>query len=136
RLDACRVLCQKGDPRANLASLDLMSRPRSPAGFVRATVVATLGLALLVTAIACDHETDHPYGRGLYVRASWQEARDVVGHRVHVVEQKIACPECHDMTGAEVDQPRPSACASCHAREAQIDHAIEQAREKLGAASP
>src|SRR5690606_33344583 len=40
------------------------------------------------------------------------------------------------LKGEEIDRPRPSACASCHTREAQIDHAIEQAREKLGSASP
>jgi hypothetical protein len=113
-----------------------MKRPRSQAGPPAAALVIAWGLALLASAVACGQEGDHPYGRGLYVRASWQEARDVVGHRVHVIEHKIACNECHDMTGTEVDLPRPSACASCHAREARIDHALDQAREKLGEASP
>jgi hypothetical protein len=64
------------------------------------------------------------HGRGLYVRAAWQKARGVIGHRVHVVEHTLACSECHDLGGEEVDTPTASACtARCHERESKIDHA-------------
>ncbi|HZO15321.1 MAG TPA: hypothetical protein VFB62_18735 [Polyangiaceae bacterium] len=92
-------------------------------------------LAAVVSACADDHEPVR-MGRGVYVRATWHEARGVVGHRVHVVEKKIACAECHDLSGEEIDKPGPGKCAKCHAKESGIHHAIEQARKKAGSDAP
>src|SRR5688500_9651447 len=93
---------------------------RSP-GWLLAVAVA------LAVAAACGEPEGGKgkHGRGIYVRASWQEARAIVGHRVHVVEHKIACGECHDLTGQEVDRPSSRVCAArCHADEVTIDHAL------------
>ena len=61
-------------------------------------------------------------GRGLYVRSNWQSARGVTGHRVHVVNEKLACAECHDLTKPEIDIPDSEPCARCHQSRAHIEH--------------
>jgi Cytochrome c7 and related cytochrome c len=66
--------------------------------------------------------TDGDEGPGVYVGANWQDARDVVGHRVHVVGEKIACAACHSFATGEVDRPGVSVCVPCHEGESRIEH--------------
>ncbi len=95
-----------------------------------------LGAALGALALAaCFEEEDR--GPGVHVGATWQAARDVIGHRVHVLEHKVACSACHDISGKEIDRPTAKSCVGeCHEKEAQIEHALAQAREHLGADAP
>jgi hypothetical protein len=94
----------------------------------------TIALGVALVGACGDPESGKGiHGRGLYVRATWQDARGVVGHRVHVVEHKLACSECHDLSGKEVDRPSSRVCAArCHADEVTIDHALGPARAKSG----
>ncbi len=79
---------------------------------------------------ACGEEgPHHAPGRGMYIRASWQQARAVVGHDVHVVTQKIACSECHDMTQQEIGRPSSTVCVPCHQKESKTEHAKPNAAE-------
>lgn len=94
-----------------------------------------LAVVLAAALAACGVVDDT--GRGLYVRATWQEARGVIGHRVHVVEKQVACSACHDLSGKEIDRPTARSCvAACHEKEAKIEHAREQAEAHLGAGAP
>ncbi|MEQ9317948.1 MAG: cytochrome c3 family protein, partial [Polyangiaceae bacterium] len=83
--------------------------------------------------LACATEDS---GSGLAVGATWQQARDVVGHRVHVVVEKIACSECHDLSGEQIDIPKPAVCVRCHEKEALIEHDLASARQAHGGQSP
>ena len=59
-----------------------------------------------------------------------------MGHRVHVVVEKIACSECHDLSGEQIDIPKPAVCVRCHEKEALIEHDLASARQAHGGQSP
>src|SRR5262245_37536571 len=103
---------------------------------MRATCLLVAALLAAMFCACGQDEGPVRMGRGIYVRATWQDARAVVGHWVHVVQRKIACSECHDLGGDEIDKPAPSKCGKCHAKESGIHHALEQARKKAGPDAP
>jgi hypothetical protein len=69
---------------------------------------------------------------GLYVQSSWATHRRVSGHRVHVATQRIACNRCHALDGSAIGSVNPARCAACHADEARIEHAGDEAEARLG----
>jgi len=75
-------------------------------------------------------------GPGLTVAASWHQARDIVGHRVHVLDHEIACSECHDLAGEAMDIPKPAVCVKCHEKEGAIRHDLADAKKAFGSDSP
>lgn len=91
---------------------------------------------LLVSWIAaCDAAVDE--APSLHVGASWQQIRQVEGHRVHVVEEAVACAECHDLRGETIDRPTAASClGTCHEEEAKIEHARAEARRHFGPDAP
>jgi len=100
--------------------------------------VSTLWLlgALVISVIAAcadDGTGERPaLGRGVYVQALWQDARTMPGHQVHVVEEKIPCVKCHELTESAIGAASPARCSACHAKEAELEHASEQARKRFG----
>ncbi|MCA9621239.1 MAG: cytochrome c3 family protein [Myxococcales bacterium] len=80
---------------------------------------------LVALGVACGSEEspEHPLGQGVYVGATWQKARAVIGHRAHVIDHQVACSECHDLSEGRVDIPKAAVCVSCHEKEATIEHA-------------
>lgn len=76
-----------------------------------------------------------PAGTGLHVQKSWSVAREVSGHRVHVVQAKLACSACHALTGTRVNAVTPDTCATCHAAQARIEHARARAEQTFGPGS-
>jgi hypothetical protein len=94
-----------------------------------------LALAVLVAAVAAcseDVAPGGPLGRGIYIEEGWRASREVIGHHVHVVREAIACSSCHEMKGDTMGPANPARCAACHAKEATLSHAPEQARERFG----
>src|SRR5688572_11075143 len=73
-----------------------------------------------------------PVGRGVYVQASWQGARTMPGHQIHVVEEKIPCVKCHELSDRVVGGVSPQRCGSCHEKEAKFEHASAQAHARFG----
>jgi hypothetical protein len=73
------------------------------------------------------------HGLGVYVGASWQDAREATGHQVHVVGKQIACTKCHELTNDSIGAVRPERCAACHEKQGRIEHATEQAKKRFGA---
>ena len=108
-----------------------MRRARQPRFSVAASWMLVGSCAF---AASCGAEDDP--GPGLAVAASWQQARDVVGHRVHVVDEKIACARCHDLSGERIDVPKPAVCVTCHDKEALIAHDRADAQAVHGRDSP
>lgn len=94
-------------------------------------------LLQLVAALACSSgdsaEAPHP-GRGVYVPASWQAARAITGHDVHVVQNQVACSSCHAIGETEIGQVSPLRCAECHEKEAAISHAASEVSARLKSA--
>ncbi|HET9954942.1 MAG TPA: hypothetical protein VFQ61_10585 [Polyangiaceae bacterium] len=98
--------------------------------------------ALLAAAYACsDRETNREPAppsdgktTGAYVSVpeSWQLARSIPGHRGHVIEKKVPCVRCHSLTKDGMGPVTPDRCASCHEREAQLQHAVELAHGRFG----
>ncbi len=101
----------------------------------RTTFLLWLVLSVIVV-IACasspENDTANKPGRGLYVQRSWREARHSPGHRVHVVDEKIACSKCHDLSGDRIKSPSPGPCKTCHEAESHIDHAGAEASRRFG----
>src|SRR5262249_37388579 len=97
-----------------------------------------LACALFISLlVACSGESGGPagapvLGRGVYVDAVWKSARNVVGHRVHVIKERIACVKCHELTPDAVGPVTPKRCAACHEKEARLEHAALEASEKFG----
>ena len=73
------------------------------------------------------------WGAGVYVDKAWNFARDVVGHRIHVQNQKIECTKCHAPTTDKMGPVTPDRCASCHQKEGHIQHAAAEAAKRFGA---
>jgi len=96
------------------ASLPMV--PRFQSNPWRRRLVVGLVTCLLA---ACGLESDE--GPGLTVGASWQQARGLPGHRVHVLEEAVPCRACHDLDAESIDEPTVEACRTCHAE--QVDHA-------------
>ena len=72
------------------------------------------------------------WGAGVYVDAAWNFARDVTGHRIHVVKEKIECTKCHAPTADKVGPVTPDRCVSCHEKEGHIQHAAAEAAKRFG----
>ena len=75
------------------------------------------------------------WGAGVYVDNAWSFARDVAGHRIHVLGQKIECVKCHSPTADKMGPVTPDRCASCHQKEGHIEHASAEAAKRFGAGS-
>jgi hypothetical protein len=90
---------------------------------------------------ACSEDTptpapapSHQWGKGVYIGPEFTLARAVTGHRVHVVSQKIECTKCHTPTETSIGPPvKPERCASCHEKEAKLQHATKEAERRFGA---
>ena len=101
------------------------------------TLVLVLVVAIAAVAGACS-DSDPPVGsspalgRGVYVESAWKTARAVSGHSKHVVGEKIACVQCHELTNDSIGSVLPGRCASCHEKESRIEHAAAAARERFG----
>lgn len=97
-----------------------------------ALLVLAVTLAAISACSTSDPGTGTP-GLGVYVESTWKSARTVTGHDKHVVEQKIACVRCHDLTESSIGAVPPIRCAGCHEKEGRLEHATEQARAHFGA---
>lgn len=104
--------------------------PRSAATL---RLIAGLLLALIAACADGDAPSDGRLGRGVYVPEAWHVARAVTGHRMHVVKHKIACASCHAMTDTGMGKVEPARCATCHEKQARIEHASAQAALRFGA---
>ncbi|HVJ15286.1 MAG TPA: hypothetical protein VM686_07590 [Polyangiaceae bacterium] len=93
--------------------------------------LASVAAALAACAEGDAHRGDAP-GRGVYVQQAWQEARQARGHSVHVIEQKIPCANCHELTESSLGAATPERCAACHDEEATLVHAADAARLRFG----
>jgi hypothetical protein len=99
---------------------------------------AVLAFVVVVAAIAAGCTEADPsvspraHGVGVYIGPEWEEARAVSGHQKHVVEQKVACAKCHELTSDSLGAVNPSKCAACHQKESRLEHAVEQARARFG----
>ncbi len=112
-----------------------METERSRQGRGNPWLPVALLLALLVACSGGDSpHAPHP-GKGVYIPAVWSDVRKVAGHDVHVVENQVACHDCHAISETQIGPVEPERCASCHADEARLTHAPEQAAARLGAAS-
>ena len=100
---------------------------------LRATIWL-VGVLVLVVAGACAAE-DTPgsgaLGRGVYIAEGWQATRDVIGHQVHVLREKIPCETMSSRT-TRIGPVSPERCSACHDKEARIEHAASHARERFG----
>lgn len=96
-----------------------------------ALLVAALTLAM-VAACASEADLGNAPGRGVYIPESWQTTRTVDGHYHHVIQKKIACSKCHELTDTAIGPVVPSRCANCHEQEAKLEHAPAEARAKFG----
>jgi hypothetical protein len=99
------------------------------------TLLLLVGLAVAGLAGACSGPDDGgpgAPGRGIYVPLSWQTARAVDGHQVHVVTHKVKCAACHALGADAIGPVVPKRCGECHAKETELVHAEEQARAKFG----
>jgi hypothetical protein len=113
-------------------------RPALPAPHRNvATIWLVVALALALAAACGDEGPRHEPGGapapGVYVPSSWQEARRVAGHRVHVIGARVPCSRCHELTETSIGAVHPSSCATCHEKESRIEHARGQAEERFGA---
>ena len=102
----------------------------------RATFVLVIAVVLAAAIAACSDVASPTetgvLARGVYVQAEWESARQVNGHRAHVLTEKIACTKCHAMTERSIGAVSPERCADCHAEEAKLSHAPEQAQKRFG----
>lgn len=107
-------------------------QPRSSAS----TWALVAMLVLAVFAACAEHKEAPPqkgaYGQGVYVDEAWTTARDVTGHRIHVVKEKIDCTKCHSPTATGMGPVTPDRCATCHEKEARIAHASDEAAKRFG----
>ena len=114
----------------------------------RQSLLAWVLIPILVLSAlaACSDKSDAPlkaqkaappsssgqWGAGVYVDAAWNFARDVTGHRIHVVKEKIECTKCHASTADKMGPVTPDRCASCHEKEGHIQHAAAEATKRFG----
>jgi hypothetical protein len=76
---------------------------------------------------------DGKWGKGVYVGPEFTLARAITGHRVHVVGKKIECNKCHEPSENSMGPPvKPERCASCHEKEAKLEHAGAEAEKRFG----
>ncbi|HTA90225.1 MAG TPA: hypothetical protein VK745_11635 [Polyangiaceae bacterium] len=104
---------------------------------VRLSILALLGVLVVAVLCACSGKESHEGaggapGKGVYVQLSWGADRRVSGHRVHVVDQHIACNQCHELNASSVGVVSPIRCANCHAARATIEHAARLAEQRFG----
>jgi hypothetical protein len=96
-------------------------------------------VAMLVVAVlaACAEKKEAPtngqWGAGLNVDKAWNIAREVTGHRIHVLKNKIDCTKCHAPTETGMGPVTPDRCISCHEKEGRIEHARAEAEQRFGA---
>jgi hypothetical protein len=72
----------------------------------------------------------HP-GRGVYIPLSWNKARTIDGHEVHVGKKQVPCNDCHAISSSDIGAVSPLRCATCHEKEASISHAAADASARL-----
>jgi hypothetical protein len=105
----------------------------------RQTVSAWVLIATVVVAAlaACADKKTAPqngqWGAGVYVDKEWSLAREVTGHRIHVIKEKIECTKCHAPADGKMGPVTPDRCASCHEKEGHIEHASAEAEKRFGA---
>jgi hypothetical protein len=106
----------------------------------RQAVSAWALVAMLVIAVlaACGEKNEAPkptpgvYGQGVNVDKAWDIAREVTGHRIHVIKNKIECTKCHTPTATGMGPVTPDRCTSCHEKESHIEHARAEAEQRFG----
>lgn len=96
-----------------------------------ALLLVAIGAAA-IAACSSDAVPGSAPGRGVYIPEHWQTTRTVTGHQAHVVREAIACSKCHELTETEIGKVDPARCADCHAAQAEIEHAKQQAEERYG----
>ncbi|MEO6600942.1 MAG: hypothetical protein ABIQ16_13770 [Polyangiaceae bacterium] len=89
-------------------------------------------LPLLVSCSDSSHEELRAPGLGVYVEASWRVARTLPGHQIHVGKHQVPCVQCHVLTDNAIGPPSLERCATCHAKEARIEHAASLAQQRFG----
>jgi hypothetical protein len=105
--------------------------------FVRFLIILFIGMLMLAAVVGCSAQGSHEGaagapGKGVYIQLDWRMDRRVTGHRVHVLEQHIACNQCHELNAASMGAVSPARCATCHAARATIEHASRLAEERFG----
>jgi hypothetical protein len=96
-----------------------------------------IGVLMLAAVVGCSSQGAHESaagapGKGVYIQLDWRTDRRVTGHRVHVIEQHIACNQCHELNAASMGAVSPVRCAKCHAARATIEHASRLAQQRFG----
>lgn len=66
------------------------------------------------------------------MQQAWSVARAVTGHRVHVVKNKVACSNCHDLSGNDIGRVDVRRCGACHEQESRLEHAGHAAAQRFG----
>jgi len=102
--------------------------------YAASTWVLIAGIVVAVLA-ACSEggaPTDGRWGQGVYVPEEWSLDRAVTGHRLHVVKNKIACAQCHSLSGEGMGVVTPDRCVACHEKEGRIEHATNEAEAEFG----
>ncbi len=104
-------------------------------GMTRTLVSLLVILTTAALSLGCSSENPAPgaWGQGIYIPVAWQTTREVEGHQVHVLQEKVACTQCHDLTETEIGPVIPQKCGECHEKESKIAHASEQATSEYGA---
>lgn len=125
------------EPSAQGARVGLTSSKREGAA---SKLSASFWLTFSVIAAllgACHHDDpapgDRAPGLGVYIKATWQANRATVGHQVHVVQERVPCGKCHEVTGDSIGKVVPERCASCHEKEAKIQHDSVHAGQRFTA---
>jgi hypothetical protein len=88
-------------------------------------------LAVALSALAACLDSDAP-NRSVYVQAAWQSARLTTGHQTHVVDHKMGCAQCHELSGEQVGAATPGRCAACHQEQSRLRHAEAEAAKRFG----
>jgi hypothetical protein len=87
------------------------------------TVVLAAGGALLVQQLQVQQQASKPQPPLVRVPARYAQLRQGHGHALHVDREGIECAKCHVVEHGFED-PGSEPCRECHAREAEIDHAL------------
>lgn len=95
-------------------------------------LVAMLVIAVLAACADKEPSKKGQWGEGVYIDKAFAIAREVTGHRIHVVKEKIECSKCHAPSETGMGPVTPDRCVSCHEKEGRIEHAHAQAEQRFG----
>jgi hypothetical protein len=91
--------------------------------WLAATASLIAGVVAFGTWAVRERERSAPPPPVSRVPDKWHQFREGEGHVVHVAQQGIACEKCHE-PGPTFASPSLQKCASCHASESTIRHAM------------